>query len=243
MVVDRGLPDSNLNNAAGGDRSNVAWGFAGDYTSGDSFNLPELDAGNSAWRIDRISIWSIAGEPGSQFGDSFDSVSLYLGPDEADAELPEVASGNVSGNSTDNPDIAITPTSYADGSSYQGSGGGFTQIWQLDFSNLGFFAPGDYLFGADGSGANDPIWFNHASDAGLSGTPQQGSDDLYNWFAVNGSGESITLGGAYDSDGNGWDKSSDINIQVHASQVPEPGMLGMLGLGLLGMAGMRRLRR
>ena len=27
LVVDRGLPDANLNNASGGDRSNVAWDF------------------------------------------------------------------------------------------------------------------------------------------------------------------------------------------------------------------------
>jgi len=31
LVVDRGLPDTNLNSAAGADRSNVAWGFNGAF--------------------------------------------------------------------------------------------------------------------------------------------------------------------------------------------------------------------
>ena len=43
LVVDRGLPTANLNNAAGADRSNVAWSNGNDWVSGDSFTV------GSAW--------------------------------------------------------------------------------------------------------------------------------------------------------------------------------------------------
>jgi hypothetical protein len=106
-------------------------------------------------------------------------------------------------------------------------------IWQIDFFNLGLFGSGSYLFALGGAG--ELITFNHASNAALSGTPQDGSDDRYRWFAGNALDSSISAGGFIDSDGNGWDKSSDINIQVRATQVPEPSILGLMGLGLLGL--------
>ena len=55
LVVDRGLPAENLNNAAGSNRSNVAWGFNGAFHTGDTFSLPST--GNSAlpsWRVDKL---------------------------------------------------------------------------------------------------------------------------------------------------------------------------------------------
>ena len=39
LVFDRGLPTANLNNAAGANRSNVAWAFDGDYITGDDFSF------------------------------------------------------------------------------------------------------------------------------------------------------------------------------------------------------------
>ena len=78
-----------------------------------------------------------------------------------------------------------------------------------------------YVFAADGilqSGV-PYYWFNHASNAALSGSPQQGADDLYlAWeqpdldsFYPCDSGDSINCGG--------WDKSSDLNVQIWASLV------------------------
>jgi hypothetical protein len=86
----------------------------------------------------------------------------------------------------------------------------------------------------------DNINFNHASNAALSGTPQDGADDQYRWFSGADGASSLSFGGFFDSDGNGWDKSSDINVQVFASQVPEPWSLALLGAGLLGIAATRR---
>ncbi|MDZ7829127.1 MAG: PEP-CTERM sorting domain-containing protein [Halofilum sp. (in: g-proteobacteria)] len=236
VVVDRGLPDQNLNNAAGGDRSNVAWGFNGDFLAGDDFSLGALNPGKRAWQIDQLTLWTIGGE--ATLGDRFESVTLFLGAEGA-SSIPAAASANLTGNNTDNSDIEVSNVNYPGTSTnYQGSGGGFLNIWQIDFFDLGLFGSGQHLFALGGAGG--PITFNHASNAALSGTPQDGSDDSYRWFSGSALDPSIAPGGFIDSDGYGWDKSSDINIQVRATQVPEPSILGLMGLGLLGLLAARR---
>ena len=243
LIVDRGLPDANLNNAAGGDRSNVAWGFRGDFLAGDDFQLGPVDPGKRRWRIDRLSLWQIGGSP--TLGDKFDSVSLFLGPD--GASIPKVASANLTGNSSDNPDVSVSQVNYPGTTeTYQGSGGGDINLWQVDFEDLGVYDPGELLFAVGGSPAYDetedaPIVFAHASNAALSGTPQEGADDRYRWFGGTGADASISVGDFLDSEGFGWDKSSDINVQVFASQVPEPMTLALAGTGFV-MVGGRRLQ-
>src|SRR4051794_40560918 len=58
LIIDRGLPSTNLNNTAGVDRSNVDWGFQpnNQYFSGDDFTLPV-----GTWQLDSIRIWAVAG--------------------------------------------------------------------------------------------------------------------------------------------------------------------------------------
>ena len=260
LIVDRGLPDNNLNNAAGSDRSNVAWdfGIAGDnadqWIAGDDFSLPCMTCGKYVdyYYIDKISIWMIAGEPSSDFavGDRYETISLFLGPDgPSGTSVDRVATANVTAgtNDTDNPNVQISAVQYPGTTTdYQGSGSSFIQIWQIDFLDLGYFAQGDYQFAAGGIGGGIPNWFNHASNAALSGTPQDQADDLYRWFSGNAGMESITFGNFFNSQGNGWDKSSDINIQVWGevayTRIPEPTTLALMGLGMFGLAALRRRR-
>ncbi len=249
LIVDRGLPTDNLNNAAGSNRSNVAWDLypPETYISGDDFTLP--DAGGKAWRIDTIRVWVIADNSQGvsiALGDRYDTVSLFLGDASATTADRVKTSGIIAGsNATDNPDVVITPVTYSNGEEYQGPSGSFMQIWQIDFNNLGVFAPGKLMFAVDGVGPLDIYWFNHASNAALSGSPQDGADDQMLWFTGSASDASVTLSGTWDSNGSGWDKSSDHNIQVFATavSVPEPGTLALLGFGLFAVfaAGRRRV--
>jgi len=233
LIVDRGLPDENLNNAAGGDRSNVAWAFNDGFLSGNDFTLGALNPNAGKWRIDQIRVWTIGGE--SALGDRFSLLKLFMGAD--GSTVPEAASANLTpeSNSTDNTNVEVNKVSYADETVYQGSGGGLLNIWQLDFFNLGLFDPGLHLFALGGEGADSPFTFMHASNAALSGTTQDGSDDRYRWFGGTASDASITTGNLLDSDGSGWDKSSDINIQVFATQVPAPSVIALMAVGLLGL--------
>ena len=69
-------------------------------------------------------------------------------------------------------------------------GSAFKQIWQVDFTNLNLILTGGVLqqFGVQGRvrnpDVNDPvqIWYNHASNAALSGTTQDGSDGTFLGF-------------------------------------------------------------
>ncbi len=252
LVVDRGLPVENLNSAAGASRSNVAWDFnpPETYISGDDFLLPDPGAATPKWRIDTIRVWVVAGSvastPAFELGDRYDTVSLFLGetgPDGTSIDRVKSAGILAGSHATDNPDVVITPVTYAGGEDYQGSSGSFIQIWQIDFNDLGIFDPGPLMFAVDGVGAADFNWFNHASNAALSGSPQQGSDDQMRWFEGNASGTSITLGGLWDSNGYGWDKSSDHNIQVFATAVPEPGTWFLLILGIVVLSAAAGIRQ
>lgn len=245
LIVDRGLPGQNLNDAAGGDRSNIAWGFTGEFLAGDDFLLRALDPGNRKWQIDRLTVWTTGAE--ATLGERFGSIKLFLGAD--GANTPAVASANLTGNDTGNSNVLVSQVNYPGSSeSYQIPEAGFLNLWQIDFFNLGAFDPGMHLFALGGVSAVDPmpIAFNHASNAALSGTPQDGSDDLYRWFSGSALDASVAAGGFFDSEVDGWDKSSDINIRVYATQVPEqiqvpePSMLGLMGLGLLGVVLGRR---
>ena len=217
-ALDRGLPTSNLNNPAGASRSNVAWSNGNDYVSGDTFTL---GTSGQKWVVNQIRTWNIGPLVGGKFGDTFSDDTLYFGT----GAIAPIATGTVApGTSTDsNPNITHTPVTYAGGSNYQATGGSDRQIWQNDFNNLGQVINGGqtYYFAVDGTTASY-FWFNHASNAALSGSPQQGADGRWVAWAKS----DLTTPNQCDSGApsggvcnGGWDKSSDINVQVFASQV------------------------
>jgi hypothetical protein len=78
-----------------------------------------------------------------------------------------------------------------------------------------------YRFGVWGMGRPIPeregktyAWFNHASSAPLSASTQDGADG--EMFLFDGGGR---FEGAFHGAGAGWDKDSDINVQVFAHRV------------------------
>ena len=222
MVVDRGLPQGNLNNVSGASRSNVRWasgdsGFVGDrFTPG---------AQGEKWVIDSIRTWAVPGldeaDP-DHLGDFYQDVRLYFGQPGADLTPAASATLSPGSDATGNPNVRISEATRAGAQLYDNFGK-FLRIWQIDFTNLNLAVDGGqgYNFGVWGMGREIPgtkgkayMWFNHASNAALSAARADGADGVMLLFE--GSGKAA---GEFSAQGNGWDKNSDINIQVFAHRV------------------------
>lgn len=236
LLFDRGLPTANLNNAAGTYRSNVAWadwessppGPTSEYwLAGDDVVLTNP----GIYHIDTVRVWT-ASDPAT-------GLSLLAGS----------SPSNV-GRFTSYAYSAVT---YSDGTTYQGSSGAFMPLYQLDFAINEDVTSGKYYFFLDGpfapyQGGGYVSPFVHASNSALSGSPQDGADDAFQFLHMDyGSVVAIEswysgTGGGTTGWGPGWDKNSDANIQVYGTPVPEPGTLLLLGSGLLGLtsAGARK---
>lgn len=225
LLFDRGLPKTNLNNAAGGERSNVAWGFVDGWFSGDDF---ALSGPAPAYQVSTITTWlTTSGQDDHAFSTKILSLNLWLGTAEAPNSVTDTKYG-----------YTATKVKYADGTSYQGSSGSFLDLWQIDWltSGLVLAANTKFNFGVSGTTiAGSTTIFNHASNAALGGLTADGADDLFSgWDSTGGDF------GTVNSMGNGWDKSSDINVMVAGEPVPEP---MTLAIGVAGLAAAMRRRR
>ncbi|HET6599457.1 MAG TPA: PEP-CTERM sorting domain-containing protein [Burkholderiaceae bacterium] len=230
IVFDRGLPDVNINNAAGASRSNVSWNH-GSNVIGDNFSV---GVAGQQYRIDTLTVWGAQYDPLSL---DVSNISLYLGKE--GGALSQASTGAVTGNSNSNPNITHTVVSYPDGTAfYEGNGGFHYSVIETTFSGLDWLIDGGVLydFGVFG---DDFGWFSHASNAALSGTRQDGADDRYLSFDPTDWTMTV-LNSDRNSGGSGWDKSSDINVRITAAQVPEPTTLALVGLALAGLGFVRR---
>jgi len=216
LLLDRGLPVDNINNSAGANRSNVSWSFGG-YTPTDYYLVGDTFTNTSAlaWRITSLRLWTVG---------TTTTATLWGG-----------TQGTTAGQ--------ISDATYGDGiTNYQGTTGRFVDMHQVDFAVDILLAAGDtFSFFFDGTGNTNPATIVpcvHASNAALGGSPADGADDLMLWAQSNGS--SIVDTGTWTSLGNGWDKASDVNVQVFGNAVPEPGSIALVGIGLLGAVSARR---
>lgn len=224
-VVDRGLPQSNLNNASGPVRSNVRWGYHDHGFLGDDFTI---GAPGEHWVIDSIRTWAVPGTAEfnlPHLGDYYKDVRLHFGT----GDLTPVATAQLSEgiDDTSNADVRISDAGASGALPYDDFGTPL-RVWQVDFTNLNLKVDGGttYRFGVWGNGrpvtgqdGKTFMWYNHASNAPLSGARQDAADGSMLLFDAAGRYE-----GKFDAKGHGWDKAADINVQVFAHRVEmQPG--------------------
>ena len=234
LLVDRGLPTANLNNSAGTSQANVAWADSEPTTTASSFYLPGDDftlAGSGANQVSDIRVWT------------------------TDTTLGLSLLGGVAGStiSTISSSYTATPVTYANGDGYQHSSGVFSQIYQLDFSvNLALNGGQTFQFFLNGPASAYPSGgyvnsFLLASNAGLSGSTQQGANGEFLYLAPDGTVETwySGTGGGTSGWGPGWNKNTDANVQVFGTAIPEPSTVvaGALLLLPFGVSTLRMLRK
>ena len=231
LLFDRGLPTANLNDGAGADRSNVAWGDNGPTSIGDNFTL---GSGPNSYNISQITVWVVDTSGTTPAANAY---TLWLG---ADTKPGAASNASVAAVTTS---TVVTPVTYANGQTYQGQSGAFYPIYKVDFTGLNLAeAPGTYAFGVSGfsdSGLTTP--YLSASNGPLSGSTQTGDDGIVYAFGASGNMD-VADGYPWASIG-GWDKSSDINVQVDGTAIPEPASLTILGLGLAGLGAVLRRKQ
>src|SRR5271157_2161852 len=172
LVVDRGLPQNNLNNTSGAARSNVRWGWHDHGFLGDDFTI---GAPGEQWVIDAIRTWVVPGRSeatAARLGDFYQDVRLYLGISSAD--LTPVATAQLAEGTDEvaGQNVGISEATQ-NGVLLYDDFGVMLRIWQIDFTNLNIPVPGGSKtrFGVWGMGRAIPgkddktyTWFNHASN-------------------------------------------------------------------------------
>jgi hypothetical protein len=225
-VVDRGLPQANLNDISGEGRSNVRWTWNDNGLLGDEF---VLGAPGESWVIDAIRVWSVPGVDGkdpAHLGDYYQDVRLYFGDPGSDLTPVVTARLAPGSDATGSAQVRVSDATAAGALLYDDFGASL-KIWQVDFVNLNLPAEGGarYRFGAWGLGRPLPggphheeyktyAWFNHASHAPLSSARQDGADG--SMLLIDAAGR---IQGPFNGEGAGWNKSSDINVQVFARRL------------------------
>jgi hypothetical protein len=224
LIVDRGLPQTNLNDASGEYRSNVRWSSYESGFLGDDFTV---GASGERWVIDSIRVWTVPGlaaiDP-EHLGDFYQDVRLYFGG--SDSGVSPMVTGLLSAgsNQTSNPNILISDATAAGAPRYEDFGSSL-RVWQIDFTQLNLAVEGGakYRFAAWGLGRPEPnaegktyAWFNFASNTQLASAGQSGADGSMLLFASGGKFQN-----AFSGKGAGWDKTSDINVQVFGHRVDQ----------------------
>jgi hypothetical protein len=135
---------------------------------------------------------------------------------------------------------AVTQVTYAGGTSYQGNSGGFDNIYQLDYPVNITAGSVTFDFAIVGDSKTGDLAYLHASNADLSESTQQGSDDhVYAWvyvWDIDNPSSGYDLQEEYPET---WDKGSDFNVQVFGEVIPEPTtviiwtLLGGLGIAIV----------
>jgi len=212
LVVDRGLPQANWNNAAGvAERSNVRWTLYEQGFVADEFRLGEP---GERWVVDRIRVWAVPGAKGvdpAALGDFYSKVELFVGG--AEGDLQAIAAAELAPGSSAGAGKVRILDGVMEGAPLYDDFGTHYRIWQLDFENLEFAVEGGrtYRFGSLGTGREGQAWFMHGANAAKSASRQDGADGKL--FLYDRAGK---FASEYVAGGATWNKTADLNVQVFA---------------------------
>jgi len=213
LLVDRGLPTTYLNDP-NGNASNTSLAETEPTIVGDTFSIG--NAGQNFY-LDSIRVWVV--------GDAPAATTLYGG---------YVSNGSAGLSQISTTILSDTVVTYAGGAVYYD---GAYPIHQVDFQVDAFVNGGQgFYFFVDGNDPSDSPYL-HASNAFLSGSNQDGADNLF-WIYNTSTGSLMSESAAFGY----WDKPADIDVQVFGTQVPEPSALFLFGFGLLAGAATARRR-
>lgn len=212
LMVDRGLPQANWNNAAGvTERSNVRWTLYEQGFVADEFRLGEP---GEKWVVDKVRVWAVPGARGvdpAALGDFYSKVQLFVGP--AEGDLKAIASADLAPGSNEGSGNVRILDGVMEGAPLYDDFGAHYRIWQLDFENLKLAVEGGqtYRFGSFGTGRDGQAWFTHGANAAKSSSRQDGADGKLFLYDTTGKFASEYVAG-----GKAWNKTADLNVQVFA---------------------------
>jgi hypothetical protein len=181
--------------------------------------------------IGTIQVWVVDNGTAPSAG----SYQLWLGTDSAPGVDPTASVTDIAASTS------ATQVHYSDGSDYQNSDGTFSDIYQVDFTGLDLSeGAGTYAFSVSGLSEDGMLTpYLSASNAALGGSDQIAGDDTL--YGFDDTGAMDTANGYPANLSAGWNKSSDVDVQVFAA--PEPASMAILGVGVFALGAIRRRRR
>jgi hypothetical protein len=200
LLIDRGLPTTNLNLATS-NRSNTCWVDPRNKAYDTNYDLigdTITNTSSTDYRIDKIRLWAVALETVG----TINTASLWGGPHGGTLNLL-------------NASPTVTRVYYINGQNL-GVLGRYA-IHQLDFAVAITLKSGrTFDFFLDGSIPIPPFApFVHASNAALSGSTQEGADNLMLMVDFkHGALSNVRTWDSNDKKKDYWNKSTDVNVQV-----------------------------